>query len=111
MPKVSEIEDFPNMNNSNISFVCDDYPNIRFDKCDYNYLLHSYPATILLGHAYSILLIIGFFGNSMMIYGILSNTEMHSTTNFLMANMAIADWLTIVICGPATMVFAIFRGK
>lgn len=44
----------------------------------------------------------GFFGNILVILVVLLNQQMHSTTNLLIVNLAIADLLFVVFCIPFT---------
>lgn len=46
--------------------------------------------------------VIGFFGNFLVILVVLLNSQMRSTTNILILNLASADFLFVVFCIPFT---------
>lgn len=53
--------------------------------------------------AYTIVVLLGICGNSLVIHVIRTKRSMHSTMNFLLVNLAIADLLTLVWCMPGTL--------
>lgn len=52
--------------------------------------------------AYGIIVLVGICGNSLVIHVVRKKRSMHSTMNFLLVNLAIADLLTLVCCMPGT---------
>uniref|UniRef100_A0A1A9WYP0 G-protein coupled receptors family 1 profile domain-containing protein n=1 Tax=Glossina brevipalpis TaxID=37001 RepID=A0A1A9WYP0_9MUSC len=58
--------------------------------------------TIIVPVCFGIIALIGFFGNILVILVVLFNKKMHSTTNLLIVNLAIADLLFVVLCIPFT---------
>ena len=59
-------------------------------------------ANAVLVTAYSIIVLVGICGNSLVIHVVRKKRSMHSTMNFLLVNLAIADLLTLVWCMPGT---------
>lgn len=51
---------------------------------------------------FGIIAISGFFGNILVILVVCLNKQMHSTTNLLIVNLAVADLLFVVFCIPFT---------
>jgi len=60
---------------------------------------------IFLITAYTIVVLVGICGNSLVIEVVRKKRSMHSTMNFLLVNLAIADLLTLVWCLPGTVLF------
>jgi hypothetical protein len=51
---------------------------------------------------FGIIAIVGFFGNALVVVVVIANSQMRSTTNLLIINLALADLLFIVFCVPFT---------
>lgn len=51
---------------------------------------------------FGIIVIIGFVGNSLVILVVSAEPQMRSTTNLLIINLAVADWLFVIFCIPFT---------
>nr|CAH0101989.1 unnamed protein product [Daphnia galeata] len=51
---------------------------------------------------FGLIAIVGFFGNALVVAAVVANSQMRSTTNLLIANLALADLLFIVFCVPFT---------
>lgn len=51
---------------------------------------------------FGVIAVTGFFGNILVILVVLLNKQMHSTTNLLIVNLAVADLLFVVFCIPFT---------
>ncbi|XP_073818868.1 allatostatin A receptor 2 [Musca autumnalis] len=51
---------------------------------------------------FGVIAVTGFFGNILVILVVLLNQQMHSTTNLLIVNLAMADLLFVVFCIPFT---------
>lgn len=60
-------------------------------------------ADIILIAAYTIVVLVGVCGNSLVIHVVRTRRSMHSTMNFLLVNLAIADLLALVWCMPGTL--------
>ncbi|KAL9892608.1 allatostatin A receptor 2 [Glossina fuscipes fuscipes] len=58
--------------------------------------------TIIVPVCFGIIALTGFFGNTLVILVVLFNKKMHSTTNLLIVNLAVADLLFVVLCIPFT---------
>lgn len=58
---------------------------------------------ILLITAYTIVVLVGICGNSLVIQVVRKKRSMHTTMNFLLVNLAIADLLTLIWCLPGTV--------
>lgn len=58
---------------------------------------------IVLITAYTIVVLVGICGNSLVIEVVRKKRSMHSTMNFLLVNLAIADLLTLLWCLPGTI--------
>ena len=58
---------------------------------------------ILLITAYTIVVLVGICGNSLVIEVVRKKRYMHTTMNFLLVNLAIADLLTLTWCLPGTI--------
>ena len=58
---------------------------------------------IVLITAYTIVVLVGVCGNSLVIEVVRKKRSMHSSMNFLLVNLAIADLLTLVWCLPGTV--------
>lgn len=57
---------------------------------------------IVVPFCFGIFALSGFFGNTLVILVVLFNQQMHSTTNLLIVNLAVADLLFVVFCIPFT---------
>ncbi|XP_050316801.1 allatostatin-A receptor [Bactrocera neohumeralis] len=57
---------------------------------------------IVVPFCFGIFAVSGFFGNTLVILVVLFNQQMHSTTNLLIVNLAVADLLFVVFCIPFT---------
>ncbi|XP_075150755.1 allatostatin A receptor 2 [Haematobia irritans] len=57
---------------------------------------------VLVPFCFGVIALTGFFGNILVILVVLLNQQMHSTTNLLIVNLAIADLLFVVFCIPFT---------
>ena len=62
---------------------------------------------IAFGVVYSLFVFIGVLGNSLVITVVRQNKSMHTTTNCLLVNLAVADIVTLVSC-PRTFSFAFY---
>lgn len=51
---------------------------------------------------FGLIAIVGFFGNALVVVVVIANSQMRSTTNLLIINLALADLLFIVFCVPFT---------
>ncbi len=51
---------------------------------------------------FGMIAIVGFFGNALVVVVVIANSQMRSTTNLLIINLALADLLFIVFCVPFT---------
>lgn len=58
---------------------------------------------IVLITAYTIVVLVGICGNSLVIEVVRKKRFMHTTMNFLLVNLAIADLLTLIWCLPGTV--------
>ena len=64
--------------------------------------------TVLLPIIFGIITVVGFAGNLPVLVAVLSKKQMRNTTNLLIVNLTVADFLSIVLCAPFTAtVFAI----
>ncbi|XP_030370873.1 allatostatin-A receptor isoform X2 [Scaptodrosophila lebanonensis] len=59
---------------------------------------------VLVPICFGIIAVTGFFGNLLVILVVLLNKNMHSTTNLLIVNLAVADLLFVIFCVPFTAV-------
>ena len=57
---------------------------------------------IVIPIVFAVIALLGFIGNGLVIWTILTNQKMRSPTNLLILNLAVADFLFIVICVPFT---------
>lgn len=60
-------------------------------------------ADVILISAYTFVVLIGICGNSLVIHVVRTRRSMHSTMNFLLVNLAIADLSTLLWCMPGTL--------
>ncbi|QQP52792.1 Uncharacterized protein FKW44_005042, partial [Caligus rogercresseyi] len=51
---------------------------------------------------FSIIVIVGTIGNVLVILVVATNHQMRNTTNVLILNLAVADFLFITLCVPST---------
>ena len=58
--------------------------------------------TVIVPVAFTIIAIVGIFGNALVIIVVSTNTQMRSTTNLLILNLAVADLLFVCFCVPFT---------
>lgn len=56
------------------------------------------PFNITLGILYLLIIVVGITGNSLIVSIVYRNKNMHTTTNYLLSNLAIADFLSLVFC-------------
>ena len=53
---------------------------------------------ILLGTLYSTIVLLGSVGNAMVVLVVWRTRKMHTTTNYLLSNLAVADFITLIWC-------------
>lgn len=58
------------------------------------------PTGIALTCAYFVIIFTGLVGNSLIIHAVRTNRSMHTTTNYLISNIAVADLTTMATCLP-----------
>jgi len=58
--------------------------------------------TIVVPVAFGLIALVGIFGNALVIIVVSTNSQMRSTTNILILNLAVADLLFIILCVPFT---------
>ena len=58
--------------------------------------------TVVVPVAFGLIALVGIFGNALVIIVVSTNTQMRSTTNILILNLAVADLLFIILCVPFT---------
>lgn len=56
------------------------------------------PFNITLGIMYLLIILAGIFGNFLVVFIAYRNKEMHTTTNYLLCNLAVADFMSLVFC-------------
>ena len=56
------------------------------------------PFNITLGIMYLLIMAAGMFGNFLVIFIAYKNKDMHTTTNYLLCNLALADFMSLVFC-------------
>ncbi|XP_038046706.1 prokineticin receptor 2-like [Patiria miniata] len=94
------------------------YPQ-DYDGYDYNYTFESpelgvFPqvhisAKILVGITYCLMMSICGIGNLLLCYVIYRFRRMRTTTNLLIGNLALSDFLVAVICAPFNFYFYLFQ--
>lgn len=74
---------------------------------------HHHPAEastttqdVIFAVLYSIIAVLGVIGNAMVITIVRKTPSMHTTTNYLLLNLAVADLLTLLLC-PGSYDFAL----
>lgn len=75
------------------------------------YYRHGRVMNILYCVAYSIVFLVGIIGNSFVIAVVLRSPRMRTVTNYFIVNLAVADFLVIIFCLPATLMSNIFVRK
>ena len=73
-------------------------------------LKHSLFAVAVFSVAYSVVMLLAWFSNSLVIITVCRTRSMHSLTNILIANLAVADITVSVIVLPITLLTNIFSG-
>ncbi|KAL8561674.1 hypothetical protein ACOMHN_054972 [Nucella lapillus] len=109
-----------NNNNNNLSFnfsLCK-YHDIPTQQCYYSdehlkaeiwaYLELSVTEWIYLG-LYVICFVIGLGGNGLVVWAVVHNSHLRSTTNVLLTNLAVADFLAVLVCLPPNLVQTIWE--
>lgn len=61
--------------------------------------------------AYGIVFVVGLVGNLFVLLAVVKYPNMHSITNYLICNLAVADLLIIVFCLPSTLMVNVLTGK
>ena len=62
-------------------------------------LYHSFsPFNITLGLFYLLNIVVGFVGNFLVVFIVYRNKNMHTTTNYLLTNLAAADFIALFFC-------------
>ncbi|VDK64169.1 unnamed protein product [Cylicostephanus goldi] len=55
--------------------------------------------------------LVGFFGNIFVVLAVVSQSQLRSTTDYLISSLAMADLLIIIFCLPTTLLNNILTGK
>ncbi len=74
-------------------------------------LKQSMPVVIALSVAYSLVFLLAVVNNSLVVSVIYRNPQMRNVTNYLLANLAVADITVSFIVLPITLLSNIFTGK
>ncbi|XP_023233878.1 allatostatin-A receptor-like [Centruroides sculpturatus] len=85
---------------------CSDAENYEYDKYSYSDNLAMEQivniVSILVPTLFGIIVAVGLLGNSLVVVVVSCNSQMRSTTNILIINLAVADLLFIIFCVPFT---------
>ena len=66
----------------------------------------DYPATqLLICSQYVVIFILGIFGNCLVCHVVFRNKQMHTVTNYFIANLALADILLCILAVPFTPIY------
>jgi hypothetical protein len=102
---------FPAFNTSNFSLAecdsgCD--PGHCFDRelCMEDVLEYIRPSTSgwILILLYGFVFVIGLVGNFLVCFAVWRNPSMRTVTNYFIVNLAVADFMVILICLPPTVI-------
>ncbi|XP_015765831.1 PREDICTED: tachykinin-like peptides receptor 86C [Acropora digitifera] len=85
-----------------LSHLCD----LKTDKMETNTTRASLSQDIIFASLYSFIVIFGIIGNCLVITVVRKTPSMHTTTNYLLMNLAVADVLTLLLC-PGVYDFAL----
>jgi len=80
---------------SNFTTPCSEIKISPDDEIFYFYLWNVIAPVL-----FSVVTVVGIVGNSLVVYVILTTPRMRSVTNLLLLNLAFADILCLLICGP-----------
>ncbi|CAB4054249.1 ASTA-R [Lepeophtheirus salmonis] len=103
-PSTKSLEWYSNTSNYNNLSIRENHNNISAHlipsiKPDY---LIAMLTTIFVPLVFSIIVIVGTIGNVLVILVVATNHQMRNTTNVLILNLAVADFLFITLCVPST---------
>lgn len=75
-----------------------------YDERVLNYIYPDhYEWALIVAHI--IVFIVGLVGNALVCVAVFRNTSMRTVTNYFIVNLAVADFLVILICQPTTVVW------
>jgi hypothetical protein len=60
---------------------------------------------------YLIVFVVGIFGNVFVVLAIVLNTQLRSTTDYLISSLAAADLLILIFCLPTTLLNNVLTGQ
>ena len=91
-------------------------PSLHLAYLDYepseNFVLKQTPYMILVfSVAYLLIFLCALVGNTMVVMVVIKTPRMRNVTNYLIANLAVADILVAIFCIPLTLLDNIFSGK
>lgn len=66
---------------------------------------------VILSMAYAAVFLCAVLGNVCVLSVLLRDRRFHSATYYLMANLAVADFIVAIVCQPITLVSNLFNGK
>ncbi|CAG5125287.1 unnamed protein product [Candidula unifasciata] len=66
---------------------------------------------VVLTVSYSIVFFLALMGNLSVVLVVAKDKSLHTATNFLLVNMAVADMLMAIFCLPITLMYNIFNGE
>ena len=78
------------------------YVTVHFINDAFLTLILKFLLSIQVPIIFGIIAVVGFFGNALVVVVVIANSQMRSTTNLLIINLALADLLFIVFCVPFT---------
>ena len=111
------VDAFERARNMNASFDCDDYTcyftnstTLIENQFETEKIRHGATITALLCMFHALIFLGGLFGNCLVVAVVACDPQLRTVTNLFVANVALADILTIVFYVPTSLASSIFYG-
>ena len=91
---------------SNVSSACDPGACQDHNKCMDEVLEYIFPepADWVLIILYLVVFVVGLVGNFLVCFSVWRNPSMRTVTNYFIVNLAVADFMVILVCLPPTVI-------
>ncbi|XP_054003912.1 orexin receptor type 2-like [Hylaeus anthracinus] len=89
-------------NCSNLDFLTDE----EYKECVWDYIFPSALEWVLIA-SHGVIFVAGLLGNALVCIAVYRNHTMRTVTNYFIVNLAVADFLVILLCLPFTVVWDI----
>lgn len=98
-------------NVSRVNTMAVSNPSSNDTEIYYDLIKQPMAMVVILSVSYSIIFCLALLGNLSVVLAVVKDKSLHTATNFLLVNMAVADMVMAIVCLPLTLMSNIFFGK